>query len=98
MEEKLSAIENGSLSIKDIISDTKKTFVSSVINNTDVKNYAKEALFNRDYPCPKCHEGYLHKLHSKKLDRDFINAAIQNVTLCVTLKEWNARLYNLPRM
>jgi hypothetical protein len=36
MEEKLSTIENGSLSIKDIISDTKD-FVSSVINNTDVK-------------------------------------------------------------
>ena len=43
MEDKLSAIENGSLSIKDIISDTKD-FVSSVINNTDVRNYAKEAL------------------------------------------------------
>nr|WP_134981589.1 topoisomerase DNA-binding C4 zinc finger domain-containing protein [Veillonella parvula] len=70
MEEKLSAIENGSLSIKDIISDTKD-FVSSVINNTDVRKYAKEALFNRDHPCPKCHEGYLHKLHSKKLERDF---------------------------
>ena len=66
MEDKLSAIENGSLSIKDIISDTKD-FVSSVINNTDVRKYAKEALFNRDHPCPKCHEGYLHKLHSKKI-------------------------------
>ena len=51
-----------------------------LLNNTDVRKYAKEALFNRDHPCPKCHEGYLHKLHSKKLDRDFISVAIQNVT------------------
>lgn len=86
MEEKLSAIENDSLSIKDIISDTKD-FVSSVINNTDVRKYAKEALFNRDHPCPKCHEGYLHKLHSKKLNRDFYKCSYPECNFMCNVKK-----------
>ena len=55
MEEKLSGIENGTITRNSVIKETVD-FISEIVGS-DIK------IVNKQYPCPKCHQGYL--LHRK---------------------------------